>query len=73
MQQRLVESQVVNDVASCTDETPSFTVPVVKFEKEYVEKRFLEKAEMERHRSSSKKAISNRKDKAEDEWSSLKI
>lgn len=73
LQKCLAEPQVVNDVATPTNEAPTFTNPVVKVVKEEPEKRSVEKNKIEQNRNVSNKVLVFHRSKAKDEFPRNKI
>lgn len=68
VQKFMTKPHVVNDVATRTIDARAFTVPVVKFVKNEIAKRSLEKDEMDQYRNVSNKVVVSHKTKAEDEF-----
>lgn len=65
VQESLAESYVANDVATHTDNVLVFTVPVLKFVRNEVEQRSIQKPEMNRHRTVSNKGVEDHRTTAE--------
>lgn len=63
----MVEQLVTNNVTTRTIDLQTFTLPVVKFVRNEVEMRSLEKAEMVRYQNMSNRSLKPRMTKAGDE------
>lgn len=69
----LAEPRVGNDMATRRIDLPAFTVPVVKFVKNEVEKQSLEKVEIDQCRNVSNKVVIGGKTRAREKFAPQKI